>query len=433
MNDGSDKNALYSRNDPKDITRTQALLTQYFDRDEEQRFYMESIVGGGMFGLTWKLRYMTPPTNSNSEPSFQHIILKTDRIYSLYDDVSKNNDEGGENGGGDDDNNDNNNNDDDDTGKSLIPNEKKWLEVSDPLNTFYGHKEILRWSKHIVNDLTPTKDPLSRQFPGVRPHHMGVDNWVYLEWLENGTLERLVNRAIKLGIRLPNRVLWRFFLCLIRMCIALGWPAEKPEGEDPQPVTEVAKGRARGGLIHRDMHNENIMFGKFIPNDPDLEHTMTPIVKLIDLGSMQMVAGDKLVTPDVMRGAVKENLFDIGIIMVELVTLNSDLARGIYPSESLAKNFSINPGGQELMTNGDILLPNGNINPYPNLDTALRGLICSCLATKPENRPVAPSLANVVTTCIRNRDGQFYASRGYAGESDDDIRAIMSQLIFDAV
>ncbi|KAI0455932.1 hypothetical protein F5B21DRAFT_523154 [Xylaria acuta] len=331
--------------------------------------------------------------------------LKTDRIYSLYDDVLEDNDK--ENKEEDD---------EDNAGQSQIPNEKKWLKV-------------LRWSKHIVNDVTPTKDPLARQFPGIRSHHMDIDNWIYLEWLENGTLKRFVDRAIQLEIRLPNRLLWRFFLCLIRMCIAMGWPAEKPEEEDPEPVTEIAKGRARGGLIHGDMHDQNIMFGNFIPDDPDMEHTITPILKLIDLGGMRMVEGDR----DAMRGAVRENLFDIGIIMVELVTLSSDTARGIYPSESLATKFRVAPSSsQELMTNGGVILPNGNTNPYPKLDTALRGLICSCLATTPENRPAASALANVVTTCIKNRDGQFYTSRGYTKESDDDIRSIINQLIFNA-
>ncbi|KAI1756420.1 hypothetical protein F4782DRAFT_486123, partial [Xylaria castorea] len=63
--------------------------------------------------------------------------------------------------------------------------------------------------------------------------------------------------------------------------------------------------------------------------------------------------------------------------MVELVTLSSDTARGIYPSES------------------------------PKLDTALRGLICSCLATKSGNRPLASALANIVTTCIKIGMGSF--------------------------
>ncbi|KAI0438127.1 hypothetical protein F4803DRAFT_570026 [Xylaria telfairii] len=417
MNEDIDENPVYLRNisrrapfwvvnERKDIIRTYDILTQYFNRDEENRFHMDSVVGGGMFGLTWKLRYVASPTPSSPAPSSQHIVLKTDRIYSLYDDVS-----GVENEEKEDEDEDE---EEFDRGQSLMPNEIKWLRV-------------LRWSKHIVKEVTFTKDPLTRQFPGIRSHNMDIDNWIYLEWLENGTVKKFVDRATELGIQFPNRLLWRFFLCLVRMCIAMGWPAEEPDEEDPQPVTEVARGRPKGGLIHGDMHDQNIMFGNFIPNDPDMEHEITPILKLIDLGGMRMVDDNRAA----MRGAVHENLFDIGIIMVQFVTLSSDTARGIYPSESLATKFKLSPNSDELMTNANVILPTENFNPYPNLESALRGLICSCLATNPENRPSVSGLANVVTTCIRNRDAQFYADRGFEGESDDDIRSILQQLIFD--
>lgn len=118
--------------------------------------------------------------------------------------------------------------------------------------------------------------------------------------------------------------------------------------------------------------------------------------------------------------------------MVQFVTLSSETARNIYPSETLATKFRLSPDSQELMTNANVILPNENFNPYPNLDKALRSLICSCLATRPENRPAASILANVVTTYIENRDGQFYASRGFPGESDDDIQSIIQKLIFNA-
>jgi hypothetical protein len=36
-------------------------------------------------------------------------------------------------------------------------------------------------------------------------------------------------------------------------------------------------------------HAYSVMFGDMIPGDPDLEHSLTPILKLIDFGSMRMV------------------------------------------------------------------------------------------------------------------------------------------------
>lgn len=52
--------------------------------------------------------------------------MKTDRIYSLYDDISEAENEGNE---GEDE-------EEYDAGQSTIPNEKKWLKVSDFPNTF---------------------------------------------------------------------------------------------------------------------------------------------------------------------------------------------------------------------------------------------------------------------------------------------------------
>lgn len=41
------------------------------------------------------------------------------------------------------------------------------------------------------------------------------------------------------------------------MCIAMGWPPEQPDGENPQPVIEEIDGSPYGGLIHRDLHEGN--------------------------------------------------------------------------------------------------------------------------------------------------------------------------------
>lgn len=54
-------------------------------------------------------------------------------------------------------------------------------------------------------------------------------------------------------ITLPNRV----EMIVIRMVIAMGWPPAKPAGEDPKPVLEQIRGAPYGGLMHRDMHEEN--------------------------------------------------------------------------------------------------------------------------------------------------------------------------------
>ncbi|KAI0535410.1 hypothetical protein GGR58DRAFT_515387 [Xylaria digitata] len=335
-----------------EVLAFQSRLSGYFRRDAGNRFEMEGVIGSGVYGITWKIKYTTPPISAptgpnppTSGPSVRHIVLKTDRYYT-YEENQESPGESSE--------------DNDSEEESSLPAEKRWLGV-------------LRWAKHIVSSVILTDDPLAQDFSGIASHHMETDHWLYLEWLENGTLLKLANRARRERIRLPNRVLWRLFLCLVRMCIAMGWPPQRPDGIDPQPVLETANGDPYGGIIHGDMHHGNLMFGDFIPEDPNGEHTLTPILKLIDFGTVR----DVLDTTAERILAVQENLFDIGVVMLELVTLDYVLAESLYPRASEAKPFRLRPDRPEIMTNGVVLLTNANgVNPYPMFDATLRDLGC---------------------------------------------------------
>ncbi|KAJ2987537.1 hypothetical protein NUW58_g4453 [Xylaria curta] len=279
-----------------------------------------------------------------------------------------------------------------------------------------------------------TKRRLAAYFDRDEEQRFGMENVIGggvagLTWKISGTVETMVRRAIEYDIRLSNRFLWRVFLCLIRMCIAMGWPPRKPQGYDPQPVIEKASGGARTGLQHRDMHDGNLMFGSLSPDDSDGEHSVVPILKLIDFGGMNDDSDDDA---HLMNVSVTENLFDVGRMMVELVTLDKEAGYAIYPSIGEAQLFRIATNSPVALTNGVILLPDedGN-NPFPYLDTNLRGLICACLAPEPGGRPRAGRLANAVLTAVKWRDESFYVSQGIPDESDDNLQSIVNQLLFD--
>lgn len=119
--------------------------------------------------------------------------------------------------------------------------------------------------------------------------------------------------------------------------------------------------------------------------------------------------------------------------MLLFITLNHRLTSNIYPRESVARPFKVYDGRPQVMTNGTLLLNDGNnVTPFPWLDTGLRKLVCACLATDPENRPSPERLVSIVTNCVRYRDHQYYASRNYRGESDEEIRLLLSELVFNA-
>ncbi|KAI0123526.1 hypothetical protein BJ170DRAFT_86746 [Xylariales sp. AK1849] len=109
--------------------------------------------------------------------------------------------------------------------------------------------------------------------------------YLIMEYLENGTLTQLLERMA--GQLLPNRLLWSLFLCITRAYVAMAYPLQVSENGEPQQ--EVLLNQAPSALAHNDMHGRNLMFGPRRPHQ--LEHSIVPSLKLIDLGSAREVTG----------------------------------------------------------------------------------------------------------------------------------------------
>ncbi|KAI8635549.1 hypothetical protein F5Y19DRAFT_469425 [Xylariaceae sp. FL1651] len=69
---------------------------------------------------------------------------------------------------------------------------------------------------------------LRRQGSG---EHEGRKDYIIMEYLQNGDLATLIHKLVEAKDRedtkIPNRVLWEFWLCLVRACIALEYPPRK--------------------------------------------------------------------------------------------------------------------------------------------------------------------------------------------------------------
>lgn len=77
---------------------------------------------------------------------------------------------------------------------------------------------MLKWALHIVTLVDFYGDPLSKDLDGVRPHYMFEKDWLFVEYLENGRILDFVNRVnVPMNqlhsTHLPNRMLWRIFMC----------------------------------------------------------------------------------------------------------------------------------------------------------------------------------------------------------------------------
>ncbi|KAI1086185.1 kinase-like domain-containing protein [Rostrohypoxylon terebratum] len=200
-------------------------LRKYFAADDQKKFYYEGIVGRGGQATIYKVKYVRPGGDLNTARS---LVLK-------------------------------------------IANPKRGSDVQETIR----EKEILmdlRGCKHIVRCIVGPGDSLA---PASAERNWA---WIYLDRIENGTLTGFMNRAKQNGmVRLPNRVLWPIFLCLVRACIAMAWP-RNAEDLNESIVRTLAP---PSGLTHNDIHGDNLLFGSYLDHP---EHGRTPILKLIDFG-----------------------------------------------------------------------------------------------------------------------------------------------------
>ncbi|KAI0536117.1 hypothetical protein GGR58DRAFT_528644 [Xylaria digitata] len=107
-----------------------------------------------------------------------------------------------------------------------------------------------------------------------------------LEYLPFGELRDFVDRLRERKQLVPNRALWRIWLCLVRQCVAMAFPPDNPDNQIlGQVIREVIPPNEEYfSLTQNSAHLENWLWGdEQGPLDPDHGPGM-PLVKLIDFG-----------------------------------------------------------------------------------------------------------------------------------------------------
>ncbi|KAJ8132389.1 hypothetical protein O1611_g1234 [Lasiodiplodia mahajangana] len=188
------------------VEAIQPRLEQYFEDDPERRFRLESVIGRGVSGLTWKIKYMASPgantsTQSTPQPSPRYIgalhnYSPTAAVKMDYSPPNVGGFLGYDNNSG---------------GPESGDFEREREEMREEYRREREALQALRWAKHMVTAVVVPNDPLTQGVECLRPHGM------------------------------------------IRMVIALGWPPRRPEGGDPQPVIEQINGPAYGAYVHADL------------------------------------------------------------------------------------------------------------------------------------------------------------------------------------
>ncbi|KAJ2999262.1 hypothetical protein NUW58_g57 [Xylaria curta] len=361
--------------------------------------------------------------------------------------------------------------------------EATWLEVCP------GHAlseegvlttvQRLRWAEHIVTPIKLNIDPL--QYPRRENNRPIPFNKPYLivEYLENGTLMDFLSRrrGANLG-RLPNRVLWAFFLCLTRACVAMANPAppipnpNTPKDKRREALPHSPIPRPAGNLVHGDMNLGNLMFGdrphRLISQQQqqwDAEHGSIPILKLIDFGEAyeatspevlpQNMAYDRKLNLEarmqhdlqqlqLMRGSpvdgrdqissvgIDKNILEIGIIPINVHLSKIEhfiLTRSCLKPQVMGRlvtNDFTNPRERVLR---ELMIELANdiaAVQNPNLDSDLFWLTARCLACNSNLRPRLSQLLDILNYYIKNK-----AYQGRAEESNMDIDSMIEKFIYD--
>ncbi|KAI1213377.1 kinase-like protein [Annulohypoxylon truncatum] len=348
-----------------DIESTCELLKERFDRDA--RFHYRKLIASGSYGSAHHVRYTDP-----SRPDLTDFLVK--KAFGNRDAMS------------------------------MMRSERQYLTR-------------LRGAKHIVKILNIENNPLvdDPEAFSIR-RNSGTGEWIILEWIPNGTMADFIVNASDLGVEyLPNRLLWRFFFCLVRACCGLAWPNNRT---DDLVVDEVpVPGVPPSGIEHKDLHHGNILMGDFLPEP---EHGISPIVKFVDFG----LAGEWTFAHGAYRHGVARNVWDIGQAMVKFITMNPYI-RVSRPGEG--QHTEINHMGVRIETMATAILPVGSQGgPNPWLDDDLTFAVARCLASDPGQRP---NLHTLFAWCslAANRGEDHY--RGVATETDAVVKSLCQEII----
>ncbi|KAI0144215.1 hypothetical protein F4776DRAFT_675734 [Hypoxylon sp. NC0597] len=302
-------------------------------------------------------------------------------------------------------------NETDGTSRRIIVKYSLDEEADSHLRNEHKCLQYLRGAEHIVQLISLDEAGVNVAGTGRRPT-------IALEFMEHGDGHRFREKLAEAGIQVtPSRILWRIFFCLVRQNVAMAYP---PQGGDNARVareTMPTRGDVEDfGLTQGSPHPGNIVFGDLSDRG---EHSLVPIVKLIDFG----------------RGVIEENkdyahflrLFGAAYLLIccALPTIDYQVLR-VHDDDR--PNRWVTRSGLELETHAHkAFLTAGNI------DVALKDLVALCLSPA-----YLPDLSYVVKTCLGGirRKLEHFDSDGFSQadkerESDEAIKSLIQQVFLD--
>ncbi|KAI0379643.1 hypothetical protein F5Y04DRAFT_290236 [Hypomontagnella monticulosa] len=222
------------------------------------------------------------------------------------------------------------------------------------------------------------------------------------EYLENGTVAKLIERIANTNEYVPDRLLWSFMLCLVRACIGLAYPIHLEAG-DPTELETLPTDMdlyPPGDLRHGDINTRNIGIGQ--AGGRYFEHIHTPVVKLLDLGNA---------TEQGKGNAVAENLEGIAKAMILL-----------HEKKKHHLFTGVDYNGVKCDT--------GKITSGYELNEELIYCFASCVTADPNLRPsLQDMLMRVQATVLETTPAEWSRS---PWETDESLQRFCQRYLYDA-
>ncbi|KAI0437402.1 hypothetical protein F4803DRAFT_556048 [Xylaria telfairii] len=157
--------------------------------------------------------------------------------------------------------------------------------ISDGEDTYYDALESMadiqlaqdREGETSARGATLTKQPLSvRKCPTFA-----------LEYLPYGTLLQFVRRLEPHAQLIPNRVMWRIWLCMVRQCVAMAFPPQQSQGNHRAGRERFIPNTEFFTLTQNSSHMANFVFASESMLFPDSDHDPhMPPVKYVNPGDV---------------------------------------------------------------------------------------------------------------------------------------------------
>ncbi|KAI0195449.1 hypothetical protein F4808DRAFT_464270 [Astrocystis sublimbata] len=235
---------------------------------------------------------------------------------------------------------------------------------------------------------------------------------ILLEYIENGSILALMDKIHAQHIYLPNRLLWRWFYCLVRGFVGLTWKQPKHVKGEPLVVEGIPAPERLTGHSHGDLAERNVTIDECEPERA--EHRVAPTLKFIDFGMYHP-------TPNMPQ--LDHDLMNVTSILINLIHAHQ-MWGGIHPGDTARYK-------EQYETYAVTLARRPNVNDMvPFLDEDLRDLVCQVLAVEKAHRPTVPEILLRIENGMEKGPDQ-YPHRGFE-ESDAQIHARLQHLLYDA-